>query len=126
MNVYMNKCMFFSNFSHENNVSSFCSIISNSYHPSYMSKSLPKSSKPQVCRYIKNYDKNICRRDYMESKLQIICNSVLHVKRETPHLQKSLIKSNKVTLVLPFHHKSRGIKQVLQKMLKEDSNMQSS
>ena len=50
-----------------------------------------------------------------EVKLKAICENEQKMSREQLLTYRDKDKSNRVTLVLPFHHKFRGIQQVLQK-----------
>ena len=75
-----------------------------------------------MCSYIKNYDKHaaqfiqhFCRRGYSEAKLKTIFENVRKMSQEKLLTYKTKDKSNRVTLVLPFHRKFRGIQQVLHK-----------
>ena len=75
-----------------------------------------------ICGYIKNYDKyatqfikHFSKRGYSEAKLKTICKNVQKMSWKELQPTEKKIKSNRVTLVLPFHHKFRGIQQVLQK-----------
>ena len=100
---------------------SFQYLQCNSYHPT----SLPKFQFMRIrwiCGYIKNYDKyatqfikHFSKRGYSEAKLKTICENVQKMSWEELQPTEKKIKSNRVTLVLPFHHKFRGIQQILQK-----------
>ena len=76
----------------------------------------------QICSYIKNYDKHapefikhFCRRGYSEAKLKTASKNVWKMSREELLTYRKKDKSNRVTLVLRFLHKIRGIQQFLQK-----------
>ena len=104
---------------------SFQYLLRNSFHPAHVTTSLPKSQFMRIrriCSYIKNYDKHatqfikhFCGRSYSEAKLKAICENVQKMSREELPTYRKKDKSNRVTLVLPFHHKFKGIQQVLQK-----------
>ena len=103
---------------------SFQYLQHDSYHPAHVTTSLPKSwfvRIRRICSYIKNYKhatqfiKHSCRRGYSEAKFKAICENVQKMSSEELINYRKKDKSNRVTLVLPFHHKYRGIQQVLQK-----------
>ena len=101
---------------------SFQYLQCNSYHPTHVTTSLPKSQFMrirQICSYIKNYDKHatqfikhFCRKGYSEAILKAMCGKCQGGGLQT---YRKKDKSNRVTLVLPFHHRYRGIQQILQK-----------
>ena len=81
--------------------------------------------KWQISSCIKNCGKhatqfinNFCRRGYSEAKLKAICEILQKMSKEQLLIYRKKDKSDRVTLVLPLHHKSRGIQQVLQKSYK--------
>ena len=105
----------------------------NSYHPAHVTTSLPKSQLMRIrriCSYIKNYDKHatqfikhFCRRGYSEAKLKAICKIVRKMSREELLTYRKKDKSNRVTLVLPFHHKFMKDPTGSPEILQQDDNM---
>ena len=67
-------------------------------------------------KHATQFTKHFCRRgcSYSKAKLKAIFENVQKITGEEFLTYRKKDKSNRVTLVLPFHHKFRGIQEVLQ------------